>query len=1542
MTDNAQSLQSFIDTAIVPINQIGVADLHAGAGRFDAWLQEISGGWVTLARLQQAAGSLPVLGNIMAAVDLCGDIVTMYEARNERRSDIEKTLDWATLGIDLLGSVPAPGTGPARMALRPTLAVVRQAVKREMKEIPTAVVAVIENNFSATLMGELSQYVDKAIALLPSLLNECAAKIEQILNELAHALLALATGQLTDPRQDLRRAQAAAGQLMRDPLQHYDKLFTAVWYAYMAGAKAEANAVGELASHVVGKEKMVAAAHWLQKSAREAKAAVSALSGRDVGTIMSMLVMLKKAVSTYEKHKHPVAATVDPNKPNQARKKATGEALEPRQDEARARKPGASDCVACQIGQPANRGPKSIGYALGDESFTHADFVLPGIVPIEWARTYRSNFGAHDEGGPLGPRWTTPYHVSFEPSGDGWTYHDATGRSVEYPSFDEFRHHHDRTESCVLSRLADGGIRVVRAETITETYTQHGERFRLTRIEDRSGNTASLIWDNGRLVRVVGSTGDVARLTHDPAGRIVRIERVADEGPARTLAHYRYDEAGDLVEATDEDGASWNYAYSHHLVTRYTDRTGRGMNLEWDGTHLDAKVVHEWADDGTFDMRLTWHDRLRLTFVTNALGQTTQQYYDIDGYVYRIVYPDNTEEWFFRDDAKHVTQHVFPDGTQESFTWDDDGHLTSHTQQDGRTTYYVYDRRGDMTGLQDPEGHRWQRYYDSKGRVTEATDPLGRVTAYEYNRAGLPIAITDPKGGTKRIAWRDDGQIERYTDCSGKTATWQYDERGRLVQQQSAAGEITRYGYEAGQLAWVIGPDGHRETFERDAEGRLLTHTDALNRQTRYSYTRAGLLAKRTNARGDVLEYAWNPLGQIMTLRNENGSAYTFGYDPFGRLISETDFDRRGTRYYRSAHTGRVTHRLAGGVMQAFEYDAAGRLTKRTGWAARYDEHGAAYSVPQAGQDAQWEAFDYDGLGRLVVALNDHTRVRRLHDEVGNFIAESVITTVQTTDDPQTPGEVHEFRWQHMYDEIGTRLTTLRPDGRRIDWLTYGTGHVHGMTVDGETLANFERDDAHRETLRELGNGLTQATQYDAAGRLARQTLQGTGGKVAERRYQYDKAGQLTQIADLRRGEIQYAYDPLGRLLRAQSSLGVETFAFDPASNLVETTERDQHGIGAEGGKRSTPLLDNLLKDYAGTRFEYDDRGNLIRRHVNGAEMGFEWDVFGRMTQAVDRRMRATYRYDALGRRIEKLTEPHVPYLPSAGSGWRDAERRRLKQAHGYGRTLYGWDGDLLAYETSLERQETVHYLYEPDSFAPLVLLQCPSALHSGGKPTSVKRRAYYHCDQIGTPQELTDWSGELAWSAHYRAWGEAQEILSETAKRVGIRNPLRFAGQYFDAETGLHYNRHRYYDPQSGRFVSKDPIGLAGGINVYQYALNPVEWVDPFGLTATNPGRKQSSLKPNQNAKCPCRNKWEINRYDRICSGNVAGVGYAKYLRDPSTGLWWSEDQTGHGSSAWKVYDKNGSWVADADVYGDYMNKHKSETGKKIDFDSLKCKDSK
>ncbi|WP_235862891.1 RHS repeat-associated core domain-containing protein [Vibrio ruber] len=145
-------------------------------------------------------------------------------------------------------------------------------------------------------------------------------------------------------------------------------------------------------------------------------------------------------------------------------------------------------------------------------------------------------------------------------------------------------------------------------------------------------------------------------------------------------------------------------------------------------------------------------------------------------------------------------------------------------------------------------------------------------------------------------------------------------------------------------------------------------------------------------------------------------------------------------------------------------------------------------------------------------------------------------------------------------------------------------------------------------------------------------------------------------------------------------------------------------------------------------------------------------------------------------------------------------------------------------------------YLYEYGSFKPLALVT--------GEGADNATPYFYHLDQIGTPLEITDATGAVAWSVDYHSYGNVAY-----QRKAEIVSPLRFQGQYYDAETGLHYNRHRYYSPSTGRFITPDPIGLAGGLNNYQYVKNPTGWIDPLGLTqcvGSCPGGNTSSSKPD------------------------------------------------------------------------------------------------
>ena len=519
---------------------------------------------------------------------------------------------------------------------------------------------------------------------------------------------------------------------------------------------------------------------------------------------------------------------------------------------------------------------------------------------------------------------------------------------------------------------------------------------------------------------------------------------------------------------------------------------------------------------------------------------------------------------------------------------------------------------------------------------------------------------------------------------------------------------------------------------------------------------------------------------------------------------------------------------------------------------------------------------------KLAEAKNEHARLQWFYDAAGNLVREH----------QHYQGPFHlEKRtavWQHHHDELNQRIGTTRPDGHRVDWLTYGAGHVHGLLLDGQDLVSFERDALYQETGRTQANGLLQTMKYDRAGRLIEQQL----GAIAQgnrvryhdshqyrpdaqagmraailRRYRYDQSGQMTSLEDSRRGRVEYRYDPVGRLLAANSALGHETFGFDPAGNIQAVDGAQQEPI-----TRRTPLpklLDNLLKEYAGVSYRYDERGNLVERVQNGRRSEYEWDAFSRMTRATTWHGVTTFAYDPLGRRIAKHSQA--------------MEGTTLRET---ARTMYGWDGDTLALESSVHRgyaagERTVHYVYERDSFVPLVQATRSRALRlapttdvkalmagndgkydialdplwngeyeQGAEPFDKGEIAFYQCDHLGTPQELTDCDGNVAWSAQYKAWGQAKEAISEAAYKAGIRNPIRFQGQYLDDETGLHYNRYRYYDPDGARYITADPIGLLGGMNVYQYAPNPTGWIDPLGLR--NKKKKLACAKACSGPACP------------------------------------------------------------------------------------------
>ncbi|EBR0224143.1 type IV secretion protein Rhs [Salmonella enterica subsp. enterica serovar Monschaui] len=197
-----------------------------------------------------------------------------------------------------------------------------------------------------------------------------------------------------------------------------------------------------------------------------------------------------------------------------------------------------------------------------------------------------------------------------------------------------------------------------------------------------------------------------------------------------------------------------------------------------------------------------------------------------------------------------------------------------------------------------------------------------------------------------------------------------------------------------------------------------------------------------------------------------------------------------------------------------------------------------------------------------------------------------------------------------------------------------------------------------------------------------------------------------------------------------------------------------------------------------------------------------EWNAQGQLTRVISSNTETRYRYDALGRRVSKAT-----YGRHADQGE-------------HSRTVFIWEGYRLLQEIPWQRERRT-YLYDPEqAYTPVACVT--------GRGES-RRLWYYHTDLTGTAQEVTKADGTLVWAGYLAAFGEKRADISGSGEY--FHQPLRLPGQYFDEETGLHYNLFRYYAPECGRFISQDPIGLKGGLNLYAYAPNPIRWIDPLGL---------------------------------------------------------------------------------------------------------------
>jgi RHS repeat-associated protein len=1019
------------------------------------------------------------------------------------------------------------------------------------------------------------------------------------------------------------------------------------------------------------------------------------------------------------------------------------------------------------------------------------DFVLPGILPIEWQRFYSSRDERRD--GLFGAGWSVAFEVSVRieahpEGGERLIYIDEQARSIDMGSIPLGGAVFSAGEGLAVKRHGNGQLLIESEDGVYRLFdptSSDSSLLRLTQLGDRNDNRIYLDYDaEGRLIQLRDTVDalcvSLAYSAQWPR-RVERVERLFGDQTREVLASYAYDAVGDLAEVRDALGAvQRRFAYdSGRRMVEHQLPTGLRCFYDWalsDGR--EWRVVRHWTDEGD-EYRFDYDLDAGSTQITDSLNRRSTRLWNSQHQI--TEYTDNLgQTWRFGwNDERQLLGATDPLGGQWSYRYDDAGNLSATEDPLGRSDSTVWLEHWSLPLVEtDAAGSSWQYRYDPRGNCTHESDALGHVTRYRYDERGQVIEITDAAGKRKQLRWNEFGQLIEYVDCSGYPTAFSYDVHGHLQSVTDALGEPTLYQHDAqGRLLRSQLADGRVEHYVRDASGLLTGYTDPAGHTTRYEYNRRGQVRQRVDAHNRQVQFSYDAYGRLQALTNENGESYRFVWDAADRLVTQQDLDGSQRRYNYDAlsHPVRVEQLpapdenqfVADSIVHSLERDGAGRLiAKVTGDGRteyRYDLLDQLTEVAFADELGQQQtlAFAYDAMGQL---LSENTTAGAL---------------------------------QHHYDELGNLTQTQLPDGRWLNRLHYGSGHLHQINLDGQVISDFERDRLHREVLRSQGQ-ISTRSQYDRTGRLRSRSRRATHQPPqlpaeSSREFEYDPADNL--IGRLHRNRQRdertlLHYDATARIMASQNNLQghSETFAYDAAANLLDGP---QSGAGR--------VVHNRFLTYQDKRYRYDGFGRMIeKRSARHGTQRFAYDADSRLTEVHNPNGHVVrMSYDPLGRRISKHEHDQHGQL--------------------LGETRFTWDGLRLLHEQ--RNSLTSLYVYADGSHDPLARIDGDGVL---------QKIRYYHNDLNGLPEQLTEADGHLVWHARYQVWGNTAEEVREPYF-IEEQN-LRFQGQYLDRETGLHYNTFRFYDPDVGRFTTPDPIGLAGGINLYQYAPNPVGWVDPLG----------------------------------------------------------------------------------------------------------------
>lgn len=967
------------------------------------------------------------------------------------------------------------------------------------------------------------------------------------------------------------------------------------------------------------------------------------------------------------------------------------------------------------------------------------------------------------------------------------TFTDEEGYSTHITYNDDGQAHRIKTD------LTDKSIRYELA--------QHRTVF-VDYLPDGNNQFSSYIWDDkGRVIEKVGNCcGFSSKLAYDDDNNVIRHEDA--NGHVTT---YTYDLNGNMLTATDALGYTEHYTYesTYNNVTSYTDKKGNLYTFTYDANG-------------------------NLTASNGPMNTSTSYTYNQYGQVLTVTDANNNTTHYVYDTYGNLSSTTDALGHTTAMTHTVQGLVQSITDPNMGVTQFVYNRMNRLTQTTNPLNHVFAMEYDGKGNIVKVTNALSQATIMTYNALGQPLTVKDPLNGVVRYTYNAKRKVVQTQDAmnhmsrvvlddhdwitmridalndttrfyydnvgqvigvelpTGQFITYQYDALDRLVNVADQLGNMLTYAYDAnGNVVSLTDAEGNTTTFQYDALNRLMQTTDAEGHSTYYTYDNNSNVLSYTDAKGNTTLYTYDAMNQVLTERDALNNVTTYTYDANGNLASVTDARGSTTSYQYDANDQLTKITFANGKTQQFTYDANGNtvtFTDESGHQMGFVYDALSRLTQKTYPNNTADHFTYDANGNMLTANNADAQVSFTYDNSGRMLSETL--NGKTT--------------SYAYNTRNRTVTKTYPSGRTITEEYDYRQRLIGLKENNNYFVTLDYNANDFLTQRAYGNGTTTNFVYNALNQLTQLT---DNPNIANVQMTYDAVGNMLSKKDLLRptkSEV-YGYDALNRLTsfkQGEITTGVE---------IPNPLKQVQYAMDALGN-RTTVTTNGVATQYAANNMnaytaltggqnmtpQYDDNGNM----TSDGTHTYQYNYNNRLV-SVDNGQTATYKYDALNRRIQKVVVEPVETT-----------------------TNYYYCGDQAIEERDANNAVIATYIFG-------ISVDDVLQMQRGGNTY------YYHKNHLGSVVALTDGSGNLVERYEYDPYGRPSffDANDNALSLSAVGNAILFTGRDFDAETGLYYYRARTMHPGLGRFMQHDPLMYVDGMNIYGYVGNmPIVMVDSWG----------------------------------------------------------------------------------------------------------------